>query len=392
MLSGKTVLLGITGAIAAYKIPELIRRLQKQNANVICIVTENALKFTTLETLQTISKNKVYKDLFSEDWEVDHVCLSNKADIMLIAPCSANTAAKISSGICDNLLTSIVCAFGKKIVIAPCMNDGMWNNYVTKENFTKLKTLGMTIIEPEEGYLACGTKGKGRLANLDEIVSKVIEETSDKKLNIDLSGKKVIVTAGGTKERIDPVRFIGNDSSGKTGIAFADFAHLHGAKTVLITTADVDKPYKTILVETAQEMEKVVFEEFEDADYLIMSAAVADFKVKNISEQKIKKCDGLTLELEKNPDILKEICKLERKNRKIIGFCAESENLKENARKKLTEKNCDFIVANDISRKDTGFNSDNNEVIVFCKDGREIFVPKTSKKEIAEKVGEIIYA
>lgn len=384
----KNLLFAITGAIAAYKSVELIGKFKKAGWNVKVVVTPNALQFVTLTTLQTISGNKVYSQMFDENYSPVHISLADWADVMLVAPCSANTAAKFALGFCDNLLTSVFCAFKKPVLIAPCMNTGMWENPAVTRNFEILKERNVTVIEPEEGALACGTVGKGRLASLDVIFDATLCAVSDKKL----VGKKIVVTAGGTREKIDPVRFIGNRSSGKTGVALADDAYFAGAEVVLISTFEVKKPYKTIKTDDAREMLEKVLEEFENADYLVMAAAVADYRVKNPSAQKIKKENNeiLTLELEKNPDILKTMCGLKRNGQKVIGFCAESENLLENARKKLAEKKCDLIVANDISRANSGFDSDYNEVFVVGN-GREIRVERALKTQIAAKLREIIY-
>ncbi|MBQ9246064.1 bifunctional phosphopantothenoylcysteine decarboxylase/phosphopantothenate--cysteine ligase CoaBC [bacterium] len=390
MLSGKTILVGITGAIAAYKTCELIRLFKKNNANVKVVITPNALNFVTKTTLESLSQNPVNIEQFDiKEYKPEHIALTDDTDIFVIAPASANTIAKMTLGICDNLLTSTFCAYKKQVIIAPCMNINMWENPSTIKNIETLKSRGIKVIEPEVGFLACGTEGKGRLADINKIYETVKICLIPEQI---LKGKKVVITAGGTKENIDAVRYIGNYSSGKMGIALADNAYKLGAEVVLISTVDTNKKYKVINVQTADEMYNAVKSEFVNADSLIMAAAVSDYKVKNKSEQKIKK-DGnsLTIELIENPDILKEMCKLKKENQTIIGFCAESENLIDNAKKKITKKGCDYICANDISRKDTGFSSNYNELYIINKELEIYHIEKTDKQTAALKILEKIY-
>ncbi|MBQ3642901.1 bifunctional phosphopantothenoylcysteine decarboxylase/phosphopantothenate--cysteine ligase CoaBC [bacterium] len=390
MLSGKTVLIGITGAIAAYKTCELIRLFKKNNANVKVVVTPNALNFVTKTTLESLSQNPVDIEQFNiKEYKPEHIALMDEADIFVIAPASANSIAKFANGICDNLLTSVYCAFKKPVIIAPCMNTNMWENPSVQKNIQQLKSYGVKIIEPEEGFLACGTQGKGRLADINKIYEAAKNCLIPEQI---LKGKKIVVTAGGTKENIDAVRYIGNYSSGKMGIALADCAYYKGAEVVLITTVNTDKKYKVVNVTTADEMYNAVKNEFNDANSLIMTAAVSDYKVKNKSEQKIKK-DGkpLTIELIENPDILSEMCKIKKSNQTIIGFCAESENLIENAKQKIQRKNCDFICANDISQKDIGFSSDKNEVYIIDRNLGIYHIEKSDKQRVAKEIIERIY-
>lgn len=392
MLSGKNILIGISGGIAAYKICELIRMFKRQNANVRVICTPNALNFVTKLTLQNLSQNEVGIQEFDvADFKPEHISYADEADIMIIAPATANTISKIATGICDNLLTSVVCAFKKPVIIAPAMNSNMLNNPVIQENLKKLASLGYKILEPESGFLACGYEGKGRLCSLE----KILEEAAAI-LNSTGTKKKYVITAGGTVEDIDPVRYISNYSSGKMGIALADEAFFQGNEVVLISTVDVKRPYKVIKVKSAQDMQNAVNEEFENADYIIMAAAVADYRVKNKSEQKMKKTSDseITLTLVKNPDILKSLCERKKEemlkqvqpDRIIVGFCAESENLLENAKEKIQKKGCDFLIANDISRKDIGFSSDYNEVTILDKTGGIKKLERASKNEIARKI------
>lgn len=390
MLSGKTILIGITGAIAAYKICELIRLFKKNNANVRVITTPNALNFVTKTTLESLSQNQIYIDQFNiDEYKPEHIALTDEADIFIIAPITANTISKITHGISDNLLTSTFCAFKKPIIIAPCMNTNMWENLAIIENLEILKKRNIKIIEPETGFLACGTEGKGRLADINVIFETAKELLLPKQI---LKGKKIVITAGGTKENIDAVRYIGNYSSGKMGIALADNAYKLGADVTLISTVDIKKQYKIINVQTAQEMYEAVKHEFINAYSLIMAAAVSDYKVKNISKHKIKK-DGnpLTIELIENPDILKEISKNKKANQIVVGFCAESQNLIENAKNKIKNKGCDYICANDISKKDIGFSSDYNELYIIDKELNISKIEKTDKQNAALKILEEIY-
>lgn len=386
MLTGKTILVGITGGIAAYKICELIRMYKRANANVRVVCTKNALNFVTKLTLQNLSQNDVgVEEFVVDEFKPEHISFADEADIMVIAPATANTVSKIATGVCDNLLTSIACAFRKPVIIAPAMNCNMWDNPIVRENLNKLH---YTILDPESGYLACGYEGKGRLCNLDKIFNKTVEILKYEKK---LSGKKIVITSGGTIEDIDPVRYISNYSSGKMGLALADAAYNLGAEVTLITTKNVFRKYNVIKVKSAFEMKSAVDNHFEDADYVIMAAAVADYRVKEKSDQKMKKTsdDEITLTLVKNPDILKELCE-KKTHQTIIGFCAESENLIENAKEKIAQKGCDYLIANDISRKDIGFSSDFNEVTILDKSGRMKKLEKADKTTIAYQIFEEI--
>ena len=390
MLSGKTVLIGITGGIAAYKICELIRMFKRTNANVRVICTPNALHFVTKLTLQNLSQNEVGVEEFEiPDFKPEHISYADEADIMIIAPATANTISKMANGICDNLLTSIFCAFSKPVIIAPAMNCNMWNNRIVQGNLQKLLNAGYTILEPETGFLACGYEGRGRLCSLDTIFDAAKDILTEKKT---LAGKKVVITAGGTIEEIDPVRYISNYSSGKMGIALTDTAYRLGADVVLITTVPAEKPYPVKKVKSAQEMQKAVEDEFSNSDCVIMAAAVADYRVKQHAVQKIKKTDEneISLTLIKNPDILKHLCET-KTHQTVVGFCAESENLIENAKEKIIKKGCDYLIANDISRKDIGFSSDYNEVTILTRDGGVKKLERADKYTIARRIFEEIY-
>ena len=396
-IQNKHILIGITGGIAAYKICSLIRDFKKAGAVVKVIATPHALNFVTKLTLQNLSQNEVYVEEFApKNWKPEHISLADWSDVMLIAPASANSIGKIANGIADNLLTSVACAFSKKMIVAPAMNVNMWNNPNVQENIKKLKSQGVDILEPEKGFLACGYSGRGRLCRPYKMYKAVEESLNYTEI---LKDKKVVITAGGTIEDIDPVRYITNYSSGKMGLALAKSAYNMGAKVVLITTKDFECPYKVVRVKSAIDMQKAVNEEFATSNYIIMAAAVADYRVKEYSEQKLKKGKSktLTLEFVKNPDILAELCQKKQSTEDasnsgpiIIGFCAESENLEKNAKEKIKKKGCDFLVANDISRKDIGFNSDDNEVTIFDKNGETKHINKTSKNIIAREILEWI--
>ncbi len=388
MLENKNILIGITGGIAAYKICTLIRLYKKSGANVRVILTPNALNFVTKLTLQTLSNNEVYVDNFDVDnFKPEHISLCDEADIFVIAPATANTISKIANGICDNLLTTTACAFNKPILLAPAMNTNMWKNTFIQQNLEKLKNAGYHIVNPGTGFLACGTTGEGRMAEVEDIYDSTVKIFSQKPI---LRGKKILITAGGTKEMIDPVRYISNCSSGKMGLALADCAYNMGAEVTLVSAFKANKPYKNIVTESAIEMEKAVKENLLNQDCVIMAAAVADYRVKEPAKEKMKKGkkDSLTLELVKNPDILQEIS---GKGVLAVGFCAESENLIENAKDKIQKKGCDYLVANDISRKDIGFSSDMNEVYILDKKLNITHFERDTKPNIAQKILEKVF-
>ncbi len=395
-LEGKKILLGITGGIAAYKSLELIRMYKREGAEVKAVLTPNALEFVTPLTIQTLTNNKVYINNFDTAcYNPEHISLCEWSDILVIAPATANTIAKIANGICDNLLTSLASAYHKPFLIAPAMNCNMYTNPVTQENISKLSKLGYNILAPEDGFLACGTNGAGRLASLEKIYSKTLGLLNPIK---PLNNKKILITAGGTIEKIDPVRYISNFSSGKMGAALAETAANMGAEVTLISTFKANGKLKNIVVQSAEDMLNTILAEFDYQDCIIMAAAVADWKVKNYNPQKVKKLnniDNWNIELIKNPDILKTIClKRSEKGEKvplIVGFSAESENLLENAKKKIRDKGCDFIIANDISKKDFGFSSDYNEVYIINKNLSTKFVEKCTKQEAAKVILESIF-
>ena len=382
------VLIGITGSIAAYKVCELIRCFKKQNDEVKVVATDSSLLFIGEKTLETLTNNPVYNDMFKKAEETKHISLADWADIFVIAPVSANTISKIANGIADNLLTSIACAYlgkNKPFFMAPAMNEGMWNNPFIKENIKKLEGANVKIIYPISGHLACGYDGVGKMEEPAEIFKFITNDLIKK------NNKKIVITSGGTKEYIDPVRFITNASSGKMGIALADCAHNLGFDVVLISTVEVNKPYKTIIVQTAEDMQKETEKEFFDADYLIMAAAVSDFKINNYKDEKISKSDinnGLyTIELSLNPDILKNIGHKKTAGQKVIGFSLTTNNTIEIAKRKLKEKNLDYIVANEAQ---TALNKDTNEVWVIDKNEKITKIDYADKNTIAKSILEIV--
>ena len=384
----KNVLIGLTGSIAAYKTAELIRLFKKEGMEVKVVSTESGLLFLGEKTLETLSNSPVYVDTFQKHSETKHISLADWADVFVIAPISANSISKIAAGIADNLLTSIVCAYlgkNKPLFIAPAMNDGMWKNPIIKENILKLKNIGVNVIEPINGFLACGSEGTGKMEEPNIIFEKVKNSLIEKK------NKKIVVTAGGTREYIDPVRFISNSSSGKMGISLADSAYNMGYDVSLITTVNVKKPYNVIPVETAEDMLNKTKEEFQNADYLIMAAAVSDFRVKNIKNSKIEKSEinngSYNVELVLNPDILKNIAQIKKENQKVIGFSLSTENLVEIAKRKLNEKSLDFIVANEAK---VALNKDTNEVLVIDKNENITKIGPYKKEEIAKLILEIV--
>lgn len=386
-LQGKNILIGVTGGIAAYKVVEVVSRLKKLGAEVKVVMTKSATEFIAPRTFQEITKNPVSVEMFSEtvNYHVEHVALANFADLVLIAPATANFLAKAAHGIADDLLTTIILATPAPLMIAPAMNTLMLEHPATKNNLEILKNRGAKIIDAEVGLLACGTSGKGRLAEPENICAEIVNFFSPKIL----TGKKILVTAGGTIEPIDPVRFICNRSSGKMGYEIAKAAQFHGAEVILISgNATVEPPnnLKFIKVETAEQMRTEVLKEFDSVDAVIMSAAVSDYRPKTVDPQKIKKDDEtLTLELVKNPDILKELGKL-KKNQLLVGFAAETANVISYAKNKLEEKNLDFIVANDVTREGAGFSVDTNIASIITRGGEIEHCPKMSKTELAEKI------
>lgn len=389
IFSGKKILLGITGSIAAYKAAELVRLLRDLGMEVRVVLSESGSVFITPMTLQALSGQKVYQTLLDAENEaaMSHIDLARWADLIVIAPATANFMAKIALGLADDLLSTLCLATSAPIVIAPAMNRLMWENSATQQHINTLHVRNIKIWGPGHGSQACGEIGAGRMLEPEELAAKIQNFFQPEQL---FANKKIVITAGPTQEAIDPVRYISNKSSGKMGYAMAEAFAKHGAEVTLIsgpTTLPTPPNAKIIAVKTAEQMLKAVMETISDCDIFVGTAAVSDYKIKQPSEQKIKKSKtDLTLELTKNPDILAEISKLKSKSY-LIGFAAETENLIPYAQKKLTEKNLDMIIANLVG-EGKGFQSDENEVTVITKNATKHF-PKTSKKQLAEEL--VIY-
>jgi len=385
LIKGRTVILGITGSIAAYKAVDIASKLTKTGTRVEVVMTESATRFISPLTLRSVVGRPVVTSMWelSSEFSIKHVALAEVADVVVIAPATASTIAHLAAGMADDMLTCTVLATKAPVIIAPAMNDNMYNNPITQENILKLKARGFIFVEPGYGRLASGKIGQGRLAEIDNILG-IIRQILGREG--DLAGKKICITAGGTKEPIDPVRFIGNRSSGKMGFALASAARDRGAEVMLITAADwlpETAGIKMLKVATAAEMAKAVNNAVKTADALIMAAAVADYRPKNYAVGKIKKDDtSLTLELVKTLDVLMDV----RGDLIKVGFAAESENLIANARKKLKEKKLDIVVANNITDKDCGFGSDLNRVTIIDKKNRVKELPLMCKREVADKV------
>ncbi len=388
-MKGKHILLGVTSSIAIYKSLEIVSSLVKQGSIVNVIMTKNATQLVQPLTFRYISRNPVAVDTFDEsiDWKPEHISLADNADIFVIAPATANIIAKLAYGIADDMLSTTALAVRCPVIIAPAMNCHMYNNPIVQQNIEILKRRNFHFIEPEYGQLACGYEGKGRLAEPEKIVQeikKLIEKSQD------LSGKTVLVTAGPTREPIDPIRFISNRSSGKMGYAIAEAANSRGAKVILISGPTALSPITgidTINVESAIQMHDEVMRYADQADIIIMSAAVADYRPRIVSPQKIKKDqDSITIVMDKNPDILAEIGKNKREDQIIIGFSMETENLLENSIKKLHSKNLDFIVANDVSKEGAGFGTDTNIVTIIDSSGTVKELPLMSKRDVADTI------
>jgi len=391
LLYGKKIVLGVTGCIAAYKSAYLIRDLVKKGADVKVVMSPSATQFITPLTLSTLSKNAVVVNMFPENknsstnlntWHID---LAQWADIILIAPATVNTVAKLAYGFADNALTTLAAAARSSIVLAPAADVDMYENPTTKENLAKLESLGYFIVEAEEGELASGLSGKGRLAELDKIIDSVEFVLSG--FEKDLKGKKILVTAGPTIEDIDPVRYIGNRSSGKMGYALAKAAFLRGADVTLISGTSSEIAYQEINkvnVRSADEMKKVVDKALKKNDLLIMSAAVADYKPAKVSSKKLKKEKNLAeIKITKTADILSSI---KKEKKVVVGFALETDNEIANAKKKLKEKQLDMIVLNSLKDKRSGFEFDTNKVTLIKKSGKTINLPLQSKFQIANKI------
>ena len=387
MLKGKKIVLGVTGGIAVYKAVDLVSRLRKQGCEVRVVMTEHAQQFVTPLTFKEISGNQVAVSMWSsnQEFNVEHIALANWADAFVVAPATANIIAKMAYGLADDLLSTTLLAAQAPIVVCPAMNTGMYENVATQENIAKLQGRGITVMPPAVGKLACGTSGAGRLPEPQEIVEFL--NAFFAKREGDLRGLKVLVTAAGTREPIDPVRFVGNRSSGKMGYAVAQMAAERGAEVLLISgpsTLSIPANVKAIKVETTNEMLEACLESYDKVDIVIKAAAVADYRPRDVAEQKIKKKtdDALTVVMDKNPDILKTLG-AKKTHQVLVGFAAETQNLLENARDKVVKKNLDMIVANDVTAAGAGFNADTNIVKFLFANGEVRSLEQMPKVDVA---------
>jgi len=387
------ITLGVTGGVAAYKAAELVRRLQQEGFSVEVVMTRAACEFIKPLTFAALTGKKVITGLFAEsggeanlESAIEHIAVAQRTDLLLVAPATADIIAKFSRGISDDFLSTLYLATTAPVVVAPAMNVNMWNHPATQENLDRLRGRGVHVVNPDEGYLACGMTGAGRLAGQEAIVSAVREALQ---LRRDLEGQTILLTAGPTQEDLDPVRFLTNRSSGRMGYAVAEAAVKRGAKVILIsgpTALETPAGVTRVDVRTASEMLRAVEDYFAQATTAVFAAAVADYRPVNIASQKIKKTAGeITLQLEPNPDILATLAP-KKENRLIVGFAAETGEVAENARKKLAEKNADLIVANDVTAEGAGFDVDTNIVTLFACDGRDLPLPKMTKREVAHRI------
>lgn len=404
MLKDKNIILGVTGGIAAYKCVDLVSRLRKQGANVHVILTKGAQNFVTATAMREISGNPVVTSMWQEiqQYDVEHIALARLADVVLVAPATANVIAKCACGMADDMLTTTLLATKAPVFFAPAMNTNMYENSITQQNLHTLQERGCHIIDPAAGHLACGTSGVGRMPEPQELAEILADflaagkelaepDEADSRQHLaeglDFSGLNILVTAAGTREPIDPVRYIGNRSSGKMGYAIAEAARDLGANVTLISGPSALPPLAGVnffKVESARDMRRLVLENFPESQIVIKAAAVADYRVKNVADHKIKKNDEeLTLVLEKNPDILKELGQKKQKGQVLVGFAAETQNLIQYAQSKLEKKNLDMIVANDVSKPQAGFNVDTNLIKLLKRDGSIEELPLMSKKDLA---------
>ncbi len=388
-LTGKEIVLGVTGGIAAYKSAEIVSRLRHSGANVHVIMTRNATEFIAPLTFQTLSANQVVTDTFEapEYWNVEHVALAKLADIFVVAPATANILAKMASGIADDMLSTTLLATKAQILVAPAMNTGMWTAPATQNNVKVLKERGVRMIGPESGMLACGDEGAGRMSEPETIVGEICRILSRKQ---DYAGKKVLITAGATRERLDPVRFITNDSSGKMGFAIAEAARDRGAEVTVIrgsVTAEIPAGIRMIRIESARELYDAMMQKAPEQDVIIQAAAVSDYRPAEQKDRKVKKESGsdLTLILTENPDIAKAVGEQKKPGQTLVGFAAETDNLLKNAKSKLGKKKLDLIVANDVTKPGAGFNVDTNIAVLITSDG-STEEPLQTKRQLAERI------
>ena len=389
----------VMGGIAAYKVPELVRQLIKKGAQVQVAMTQSAQEFVTPLTLQVLTKRPVLTHTFDErePSQVQHVAMADWCDLALVVPATANGLAKMAHGLADDVVTTTLLAVTAPILVVPAMNVHMYENPATQRNLAQLRADGLTIMEPDTGFLAEGYEGKGRLPELHRIVAQVERLYARTHLPQSLAGKQVIVSSGGTRERIDPVRYISNDSSGKMGYAMAQAADWLGATVTLVSTTQSLLPPEGVQVQevaSAQELAQAMTSHYDQMDYVVMAAAVSDYRVKHPHDQKIKKVAGQTdwqLDLVANPDILAQLGQTKRQQ-VLIGFAAETQNLLEHARAKLSKKGADWLIANDVSNPAIGFNSDKNQVYVLGAQGQEVLLPQQSKTSLALAAWQVILA
>ena len=399
MLENVKIGVFVMGGIAAYKVPELVRQLIKKGAQVQVAMTQSAQEFVTPLTLQVLTKHQVLTHTFDErePSQVQHVAMADWCDLALVVPATANGLAKMAHGLADDVVTTTLLAVTAPVLVVPAMNVHMYENPATQRNLAQLRADGLTIMEPDTGFLAEGYEGKGRLPELHRIVAQVERLYARTHLPQNLAGKQVIVSAGGTRERIDPVRYISNDSSGKMGYAMAQAADWLGATVTLVSTTQSLLPPEGVQVQevaSAQELAQAMTSHYDQMDYVVMAAAVSDYRVKHPHDQKIKKVAGQTdwqLDLVENPDILAQLGQIKRQQ-VLIGFAAETQNLLEHARAKLSKKGADWLIANDVSNPAIGFNSDKNQVYVLGTQGQEVLLPQQSKTSLALAAWQVILA
>ena len=399
MLENVKIGVFVMGGIAAYKVPELVRQLIKKGAQVQVAMTQSAQEFVTPLTLQVLTKCPVLTHTFDErePSQVQHVAMADWCDLALVVPATANGLAKMAHGLADDVVTSTLLAVTAPILVVPAMNVHMYENPATQRNLAQLRADGLTLMEPDTGFLAEGYEGKGRLPELHRIVAQVERLYARTHLPQSLAGKQVIVSAGGTRERIDPVRYISNDSSGKMGYAMAQAADWLGATVTLVSTTHSLLPPEGVQVQevaSAQELAQAMTSHYDQMDYVVMAAAVSDYRVKHPHDQKIKKVAGQMdwqLDLVQNPDILAQLGQTKRQQ-VLIGFAAETQNLLEHARAKLSKKGADWLIANDVSNPAIGFNSDKNQVYVLGAQGQEVLLPQQSKTSLALAAWQVILA
>ena len=386
MLKGKCVVLGVTGGIAAYKSAELCSRLKKLHADVRVVMTENATRFIAPLTFESLSGNQVHVSTFEKEWEIEHIALAKAADLFVIAPCTANVIGKLACGIADDLLTTTTMAATCPVLIAPAMNANMYRSAANTENLATLKRRGFLFVGPETGFLACGDEDIGRMSEPVAIVEEAVRILCPKR---DLSGVRVLVTAGPTREAIDPVRFLSNRSTGKMGYAIAEAAQKRGAQVTLVsgpTSLSAPAGVERVNIQTTQELYDEVTRRAREADVVIQAAAPADFRPARTAEQKIKKTDGgMTLALESTPDIARQLGRDKREGQILVAFAAETERLVENARGKLERKNADLVVANDVTEPGAGFAVSTNRVTIVSREGEKSY-PQMSKLEVADVI------